>query len=99
MIYRLQNLNISKNMKKLTAILALMALSSATVLHAGEGAACEKSKTACCDKTKTSAQAKSGCSDAGSCCESTKAAVTGVKVEKKGAALLVQLTADTRAKS
>lgn len=86
-------------MKKSTTLLALIAFSAATVLHAGEGAACDKNKAACSDKTKATAQAKSGCSDTSACCESTKPAVTGVKSEKKGAALLVQLTSDTRTKS
>ena len=85
-------------MKKLTALMMLAAFSTTAVLQAGEGATTDKNKSSCCDNAKTSAQAKSSCSDASSCCAARKT-VASAKPEEKGAALLVKLTSDSRAKS
>ena len=99
MAYGVEMLNQSTTMKKLTAVLLLMAFSAATVMQAGEGATGNKAKGSCCESSKTSAQAKSSCSDTSSCGASKKAAVTAVKPDAKGAALLVRIQSEPRAKS
>ncbi len=77
-------------MKKLTAFLTVIAFSVATVMQAGEGATCDKSKGSCSDKAKASTVAKSSCSDSTSCGAAQKVAVKVVKPDEKGATLLVK---------